>query len=173
MKSINAIDKKYLDLAISIARQTADLGNYPVGAVLTIDDTLVDSAGNEINTKQSYVQHAENSLIIRNGQILSEAFQANANIVLYSTLEPCIQCLGAAVTNHVNKIVYIQSDPNGGACNMSHDNIGDWYKHAWPEILHLPISEEPKDMMISFFHREISHGNTKWPTKMLHLLGVA
>lgn len=170
---VSATDKKYLDIAISMAKSTFNYGNYPVGAVLVIDGLLIGSSVNEINSKQSFVQHAENSLIIRNGQKLFDAFQAKSNIELYSTLEPCIQCLGACVTNHVNRIIYIQNDPNAGACNMLHDNIGDWYAHTWPEIVHLPMSEEPRDMMISFFHKEISHGNTKWPTKMLRLLEAA
>ena len=174
MNKINATDKKFLDEAIDIAKKTYDQGNYPVGAVLAIDGKLADSAGNEINKKKSYVNHAENTLIIRNGQKLYDAFQAGKEIVLYSTLEPCIQCLGASVTNHVSRVVYIQKDPNGGACNLRHDNIGDWYRNTWPEIQYMPISKKPRNMMISFFKQEISKGNTnKWPQKMLRFLKVA
>ena len=173
MIKINKTDKQYLERAISIAKKTFGQGNYPVGAVLAIDGEIIDSAGNEINKEKSYVNHAENTLIIRNGQKLYDAYQAKKEIVLYSTLEPCIQCLGASVTNHVNKIVYIQKDPNGGACNLRHDNIGVWYQDTWPEILYAPISTEPREMMISFFKQEISKGNTKWPKKMLSLLEVA
>ena len=173
MIKTNKADKQYLEQAISIAKETFGQGNYPVGAVLTIDGKIIDSAGNEINKEKSYVNHAENTLIIRNGQKLYDAFQANKEIVLYSTLEPCIQCLGASVTNHVNRIVYVQKDPNGGACNLRHDNIGVWYRDTWPEILYAPISTEPREMMISFFKQEISKGNTKWPKKMLSLLEVA
>lgn len=169
-KVLNSFDEECLNAAINSARETYKKGNYPVGAVLAINGQIIDKAGNDINLGKSFVNHAENTLIVRNGSRLYEAWENNKDISLYSTLEPCIQCLGASVTNHVCKIFYIQKDPNGGACDLRHDNIGLWYKKTWPEIIHTPISEEPLDMMLKFFRSEIEKGNTKWPTKMLKLL---
>lgn len=166
--NLTEFDKKCLDKAIEIARQTCEHGlNYPVGAVLAIDDEVVDEAGNEINKNKSYVNHAENALIIRNGARLYEATKTKKQKTIYSTLEPCLQCLGACVANNVDRIIYIQKDPNGGACDIKHDNIGARYKEFWPEIIHAPISEDPKKYMITFFNEEIKKGNVEWPTKML------
>ncbi len=170
MKRISQFDKRCLEMAISIAKKTYMHGNYPVGAVLAIDNKIVDDANNEINKQRSFVNHAENTLIIRNGKLLSDAYKQNKVISLYSTLEPCIQCLGASVTNHINRILFIERDPNGGACDLKHDNIGLWYKKTWPKIIHYPFSKEPKQLMIKFFHEEIKRGNIAWPKKMLRLL---
>ena len=170
---LSQFDKKCFEAAISIAHETYSAGNYPVGAVLAIDEKIVGTAGNEINKQKSFVNHAENNLIIEHGQLLSEAWKKGEIISLYSTLEPCIQCLGASVTNHINRILFIEYDPNGGACNLTHDNIGVWYKEVWPEIVQFNFSDEPKKLMIRFFHEEIKRGNTKWPKKMLSLLKVA
>lgn len=144
-------------------------GNYPVGAVLTIDN-LVEQAGNEIGNSKSFVNHAENTLIIRSGEKLYEAWEQKKEISLYSTLESCIQCLGAAVTNHVNKIYFIQKDPNGGVYDIQHDTIGLWYRKTWPEIIYAPISKEPLEMMLEYFKKEVKKENIKWPEKMLKLL---
>lgn len=173
MKNITEFDKQCLELAIGIARETFTHGNYPVGAVLAIDNKIIDTAGNEINKQKSFVNHAENTLIIRNGQRLTDAYTQGKTISLYSTLEPCIQCLGASVTNHINRILFIERDPNGGACSLRHDNIGLWYKEFWPEIMHCPFTDEPKRLMIKFFKEEIARGNTEWPKKMLKLLKAA
>jgi tRNA(adenine34) deaminase len=170
---MNKFDRKCLNIAIKIAKDTFKNGNYPVGAVLTIDQKIIDIAGNEINTKKSYVNHAENSLIIKNGTKIADAYKQDKTISLYSTLEPCIQCLGASVTNHISRILYIQKDPNGGACDLKHDNIGLWYKETWPEILYVPCSEKPKNLMLAFFKKEIKNGNTQWPSKMLELLNTS
>lgn len=172
MKKLSKFDEECFNVAINIARKTYEAGNYPVGAVLTIDNKIVDMAGNEINKQKSFVNHAENSLIIRNGQLLCEAYNKGQIISLYSTLEPCIQCLGASVTNHINRVLFIQCDPNGGACNLSHDNIGLYYKEVWPEIEHRPYTDEPKKLMLKFFNEEIKKGNTKWCKKMLQLLNA-
>jgi tRNA(Arg) A34 adenosine deaminase TadA len=164
-------DKKYLDLCIQKAEETfKKFDNYPVGAALVIDGKLIEVCGNRIKGQKSFVHHAENQLIINNATKLYDAFDNDKEIVLYTTLEPCIQCLGASVTNHINKIVYIQKDPNGGACDLKHDNIGLFYKDKWPEIIHAPISNKPLDLMLEFFRSEIKKGNTKWPSKMLSLL---
>jgi tRNA(Arg) A34 adenosine deaminase TadA len=170
MDKLNEFDKQCFEQAISIARETFANSNYPVGAVLAVDDKIIGSAGNEINKQKSFVNHAENALIIKNGKELAEAYEQNKTISLYSTLEPCIQCLGACVTNHVSRILFIQKDPNGGACDLKHNNIGVWYKEVWPEITHIPFTNEPKQLMVKFFNEEIKRGNTKWPQKMLSLL---
>ena len=123
MTKITQFDKQCLKSAISIARETLKLGNYPVGAVLAINDKTLGVAGNEINKQKSFVNHAENSLIIKYGKELAEVRKDDTKIVTqYSTLEPCIQCLGASVTNHIDRILFIEPDPNGGACNLKHDN---------------------------------------------------
>ncbi len=174
MKELTLFDKQCLEKAINLAEGAYESGNYPVGAVLAIDNEIIAIGGNKCNRneseRKSYIDHAEILLIIKHGNLLSEAYKHSKIISLYSTLEPCIQCLGAAVTNHVNHILFIESDPNGGACNLRHDNIGIWYKEVWPEITQCPISEEPKKLMIKFFHNEIKRGNTEWPEKMLRLL---
>lgn len=164
-------DKEYLELCIQKAEETfRKFDNYPVGAVLVIGGEMVGILGNEIKGQKSFVHHAENQLIIDNAVKLYEAFENNKEIALYTTLEPCIQCLGASVTNHINKIVYIQKDPNGGACDLKHDNIGLFYKDKWPEIIHAEVSDKPIKLMLEFFHAEIKKGNTKWPSKMISLL---
>ena len=167
MKSITDFDKKCLRLAIKVAEDTFKKGNYPVGAVLAVDNKIIDQVGNQINQNRSFTNHAENLLIMNNGTRLYEAWKTKKTISLYSTLEPCIQCLGASVTNHINKIFYIQKDPNGGACDLKHDNIGLWYKKTWPEIIYAPISEKPLTMMTDFFKNEIKKGNLKCSQKML------
>ena len=164
-------DNTHLDLCIEKAEEAyRKYDNYPVGAALVIGGDLIGVSGNRIKGQKSFVHHAENQLIIENATKLYEAFEENKEIILYSTLEPCIQCLGASVTNHISRIVYIQKDPNGGACDLKHDNIGLFYKNKWPEIMYAPISDKPLLLMLEFFHSEIEKGNTKWPSKMLSLL---
>ena len=164
-------DKKYLNLAIEVAKEAFKKGNYPVGAVLVIDNEIIGISGNEINKKKSFVNHAENNLIMRFGNDLAKIRGREDKVAtLYSTLEPCIQCLGSAVTNHVDRICYIEKDPNGGACDLNHDNIGLWYKEFWPEIEQINFSSKPKELMVKFFKKEIKDGNKEWPEKMLKLL---
>lgn len=166
---INNFDKQCLLKAINTATASFKKGNYPVGAVLSIDNKIIATCGNEMHKHKSFVYHAENGLIINNGDKLFKVRNKKI-ITIYTTLEPCIQCLGACVTNHVDRIVYIQKDPNGGACSLKHNNIGLWYKKFWPQIIYAPISETPKKLMLAYFKEEIKKGNNDWPKKMISLL---
>lgn len=102
MKEITQFDKDCLEKALGVAREVYVAGRFPVGAVLAIDNEIVAMGGNEyskhVPEQKSYVNHAENLLIIKNGVLLANAYKQGKNISLYSTLEPCIQCLGASVT---------------------------------------------------------------------------
>lgn len=174
MKNLKLIktDRECLRKTIDIAEEVLEKGiNYPVGAVLSIDGEIIDVAGNEINKQKSFVKHAENILIIRNDKKIFKASKEGKEICLYSTLEPCIQCLGACVTNKINKIFYIQKDPNGGACDIKHDNIGLRYKEFWPEIIHASVSKAPKNLMVKYFKLNLKRGlYIEWSNKMLELL---
>lgn len=176
MKELNQFDRKCFELAVKKARKNLKQGYLPVGAVLVIGKKIIAVGNNKFNLykneQRSYVNHAENLLIIKNGHLLTDAYKQNKIISLYSTLEPCIQCLGASVTNHVNKIFFIQKDPNGGACNLKHNNIGLWYKEVWPEIIYCPISNEPKNLLIEYYYKEIKKENKKYPERMLRLFKI-
>lgn len=169
MENLSQKELDHLHQTIQAATDAFTSGNYPVGACLTIEDTVIAVNSNKIFEKKSFTNHAELQLIIDSGSLLFDAYSTGKKITLYSSLEPCIQCLGAAVTNHIDKIVYITKDPNGGACDLSHSNIGNFYKNHWPEIIYAPISKKPLELMLEYFRNEIKKGNTKWPMKMLRL----
>lgn len=173
MRKLSQFDKKCFKLSIEMAKKTYKNGNFPVGAVLAIDDKIIDKSGNEIKKQKSYASHAENILILKNAKLLHKTHNQNKIIKLYSTLEPCIQCLGTSVTNRVSQIFFIQKDPHGGACDLKYENIGIWYKKRWPKITYCPFTKEPQEMMVKFFHEEIKNGHTVWPEMMLKLLKIS
>jgi len=111
-------DIKFLDLAIDEAKKSFDAGNFPVGTVLTFDNEIIAKNGNVGETTQNYINHAEARLLINNGAALLKASKEGKEITLYSTLEPCLMCLGIAVMNKIDRIVFIQKDPHAGACNI-------------------------------------------------------
>jgi tRNA(Arg) A34 adenosine deaminase TadA len=92
-------------------------------------------------------------------------------VSLYTTLESCMQCLGAAVTNHIDRIIFIEKDPNGGACKLRHNNIGLWYKEFWPQIIQHKETDDVRNMMIEFFNDVIvkESGNVEWAKRMLSM----
>ncbi|HEC64308.1 MAG TPA: nucleoside deaminase [bacterium] len=168
---LDKVHKKKLDMAINMAKSAFNLGNYPVGAVLTINNIMVGKGENKIKEKKSFLNHAEMRLISESPEKMFKAKSKDPSnkIRLYTTLEPCIQCLGASVTNQVDEIYFIVKDPNGGATGMRRKGLGLAYQNKWPKIFQIDYSEIPLKLMLKFFKNEIKKGNTKWPSKMLKL----
>jgi len=168
---MNSIDKKSLGLAINEAEKSFKLGNYPVGAALNFNDEIVASRGNFGETTKNYINHAEARMMIENGEALLQASRDGKIITLYSTLEPCLMCLGVAVMNKVNRIVYIQKDPHSGACSLDRKSLGVRYQKVWPEIIHSRYSDKPKKLIIKFLQKQIKNNvRVDWSKKFLELL---
>jgi tRNA(Arg) A34 adenosine deaminase TadA len=169
---LGVFDQHCLELAIAEARWSLEAGNYPVGAILAIGDEIVGSGNNTGETSKKYSNYAETSLIIRHAKVLlHSALTSTKVITLYSTLEPCLMCLGVATLNKVNRIIYIQTDPHAGACGIDRASLGVRYQEAWPEIIHAAYSSEPKRMIIKYLRKQIAEGiRTEWSEKFLALL---
>ncbi len=164
-------DKKFLNLAIEEAEKSFNLSNYPVGAVLVFDNEVTGTSGNFGETSKNYVNHAETMLLIKNGEALLQASKDGKTITLYTTLEPCLMCLGVAVMNKVNRIVYAQKDPHAGACGIDRKTLGLRYQEVWPEIEQKPYSQKPKELIIKFLKKQIRDGvRVEWSKNFLRLL---
>ncbi len=163
--SLSEFDEKCLRLTIEVAEKSYADGSFPVGAVLAMNDVVLSTAGNERERNSSRVAHAENTLIIENAKAILEASKQQKNVKLYTSLEPCIQCLGAAVSNRINEIFFIQTDTIAGACNLKPENVGPWYIDNWPEIHHCPISDDPRKLLAKYCLEKMKSDTTGWYEK--------
>lgn len=172
--TLSDFDKVCLDLAIAEARRSFEEGNYPVGAILAIGDEIAGKGNNTGETSKNYINHAETSLIINNGEALLRNANEGNIITLYSTLEPCLMCLGVATMNKVNRIIYTQADPHAGACGIDKASLGVRYQEVWPEIVYAHYSSVPKDLIVTFLNRQIENGiRVEWSQKFLKLMEAA
>lgn len=109
----NLNDIHYMELALAEARQAAEFGEVPIGAVLVGGDGRVIAAcGNRSITTSDPSAHAEITTLRRAG-----AFTGNYRFpqtTLYVTLEPCVMCGGALVLARVGRVVYGALDPKAG-----------------------------------------------------------
>jgi HAD superfamily hydrolase (TIGR01509 family) len=90
--------------ALAVAREGLDRGEAPIGCVLADGrGRIVARAHNTLNASKDRTAHAE-----------MEAFRAAAgkvaedarDLILVSTLEPCVMCLGASMEATVDTIAY-------------------------------------------------------------------
>jgi tRNA(adenine34) deaminase len=129
MSSFKTTDKKIMKRALKLANDSLIIKDYPVGAVLIINGKVVAESRNNLHNLKNWSGHAESSLILKNSKLIkNEKLNKKSKIELFSTLEPCLMCLGCAVMNRVSRIVYACPDPRGGATKLTTKNLPSFYK---------------------------------------------
>lgn len=93
---------KFLDAAISEARQGLRSGGIPIGSVLVIDGSIVGRGHNQRIQNGSAVLHAEMACLENAGRLSAADYR---RAVLYSTLSPCDMCSGAVLLYKIPRVV--------------------------------------------------------------------
>ena len=98
--------------ALAAAREGMEAGEVPIGCVLARGDgTVVARGHNRLNATRLKTAHAEMvAFADAGGKVPPEA----RDLVLASTLEPCVMCLGASMEAAVDTIVYALPAPADG-----------------------------------------------------------
>lgn len=107
-------DNVWMGLAIREAQQAYEIGEVPVGAVIILDNQIIGKGHNQAEKLKDPTAHAEMLAISAGCESIGDWRLENA--IMYSTLEPCSMCAGAAVLARIKKIVFGASDPKFGAC---------------------------------------------------------
>ncbi len=107
-------DQHWMELALQQARQAAELGEVPVGAVLVDEaDRLISAGHNQPISAHDPTAHAE-IVVLRNAAQKMGNYRL-VNTTLYVTLEPCVMCVGAMIHARVKRLVYGALEPKTGA----------------------------------------------------------
>src|SRR5215467_13134478 len=98
------VEESFVRQAIELARQAREHGNHPFGSLLVIDDKVVLTAENTINTERNPTCHAETNLVQKAIRELTPEQLSQA--ALYTSTEPCAMCAGTIYWAGIRKLVY-------------------------------------------------------------------
>jgi tRNA(adenine34) deaminase len=90
--------------ALALAREAAESGEAPVGAVVVVGDEIVGRGRNSPIGDIDPTAHAEILALREAARTLGNYRLEDAT--LYSTLEPCVMCAGALVAARVRTLVF-------------------------------------------------------------------
>ena len=148
-------DEQFMKLALDGARQSLLKNNYPISAVLVIDGNYVDQKSNTLFENKDWSSHAESMLIREHATLIKEQVKEKKSLIeVYTTLEPCLMCLGTMVLSRVSRIVYASPDPVGGVSHIDPNTLSFWYQSKWPRIEGMLFKEESYDLLIKFMHAQ-------------------
>jgi tRNA(adenine34) deaminase len=111
---MQTIDQSYMQLALTLAQQAAQVGEVPVGAIIVKDGIIIGRGSNNPIGKHDPTAHAEIMAIRDAAQHLGN--YRLVGCTLYVTLEPCSMCTGAIQHARIARLVFGASDPKTGAC---------------------------------------------------------
>jgi tRNA(adenine34) deaminase len=128
-----AADELGMEAALEVARRGMERGELPIGAVVVADGRVIGSSHTEEVTQRRLLVHAE--LLA-----LEEADRHHGwdrrGATLYTTLEPCLMCVGATATAMVGRIVWaVESD-----CDAAGRLCREWEQERPPDVpqVHMP-----------------------------------
>jgi len=120
---------------IKLAKVAMDNGELPIAAAVYLGDELVSSAYTTELTDGRFLVHAEQKALME-ADMKKFPFPDRFALELFTNLEPCLMCIGMAVSCFVGKVFYAVEAPEDGAVDFVQAEFqkrppGTWF---FPEI---------------------------------------
>jgi tRNA(adenine34) deaminase len=125
--------KSPMQHALMLAKQAAEKGEVPVGAVIVLNGNILAAAHNLTETLNDVTAHAEMLCIREAATILGEPRLPECE--LYVTLEPCPMCATAISFARIKKLVFGAYDVKSGGVEHGHKIFAHPTCHHTPEII--------------------------------------
>lgn len=145
-------DISWMQAALRLAKQGAERGEVPVGAILVHDQQIIGQGFNEPIGRHDATAHAE-IVALREACARLKNYRLPLQTTLYVTLEPCTMCIGALIHARVDRLVYAASEPRAGMVGSQINlPMQPFYNHAIQ--VHNGLCREHSSQMLKKFFRE-------------------
>lgn len=138
----------YMSLALALAREAAEDGEVPVGAVVVDADGRVIGRGRNRCEQSSATAHAEIEAINEASAALG-TWRLDG-CTLFVTLEPCPMCAGAIINARIPRLVYGAREPKSGSVGSVIDLFAESYGFA-PAVYANVCAQESAALLREFF----------------------
>jgi tRNA(adenine34) deaminase len=143
-------DERYMRQALDQAHRAAEMGEVPVGAVITAGGRTIARAHNLCERLNDFTAHAEMQAFTSASEYLGGKFLDQCT--LYVTLEPCPMCAGAAFWTRIGRVVYGAKDEKRGGLDFS-GKREEGLLHPRTELVGGVLQEECAELLTTFFSK--------------------
>lgn len=98
------MNKYFIDMAYEEAIKSYDMDEIPVGCVIVKNDVIISSAHNCKESYKNSIMHAELLAVDRACRSIGDWRLDGCE--LYTTLEPCMMCMGAIIESRIKTVYY-------------------------------------------------------------------
>lgn len=145
----NEIDLTMMRRALTLARQAAEMGEVPVGAVIYRRDQILAQAHNLRESQNDPTAHAE--IVALRQAALTQGHWRLQDCSIAVTLEPCPMCAGALVNARIARLVYGPDDPKMGCVQSLHRLCDDARFNHRLTIIPGLYADESATLLKAFF----------------------
>ena len=145
-------DVKWMHEALNLAKQGAEHGEVPVGAILVHNQQIIGQGFNEPIRRHDATAHAE-IITLRDACRRLNNYRLPLQTTLYVTLEPCTMCIGALIHARVDRLIYAASEPRAGMVGSQMNLAAEsFYNHRIQ--VHKGLCREHSSQMLKDFFRQ-------------------
>ncbi len=128
-------------------------GEVPIGCVIARGDgTIIARGHNELNATQNKIAHAE---MVAFSRAAGKLPTDSKDLILVSTLEPCVMCLGACMEAAVDTILFGLSAPTDGGRKHVRPPVSP--ESQMPRILGDIFSDKSRELLKEFLKRDAAN----------------
>jgi tRNA(adenine34) deaminase len=103
--------------ALRLAAEALELGEFPIAAIVVLQDRIIASASASERREGRYLGHAE-LVALEEADRLGLSYSERREARLFTTLEPCLMCIGAAMSFFLGEVYYALESPGDGAVDL-------------------------------------------------------
>ncbi len=113
----SATPERFMRHTLALAARALELGELPIAAIVTLDDEILSSSTASEQQEKRYLGHAE-LVTLEKADRLGLSYDQRRRARLFTNLEPCLMCMGAAMSFFLGEIVYALESPGDGAVDL-------------------------------------------------------
>jgi tRNA(adenine34) deaminase len=157
--------------ALALAEEGLDAGELPIAAVVVLRGEVISKATTGEKKEQRLLVHAEQRALEEADKLrlpIGERRQA----MLFTNLEPCLMCLGAAMSFFLGKVYYGLESPSDGAVALVRDWVRkgeDFAEYRMPETAGGVLREQSLGLFEKYVSRYPTSPLAGWARSLVSL----
>lgn len=157
---------------LELANTAIENGEMPIAAAIYHGDELISSAYTTDRSDGRWLVHAEQKALM-DADMQKLPIEVRKKLELYTNLEPCLMCLGMAMSSFVDKIFYSLEAPEDGAIDIVRKGfesrkVSGLSAYRFPEVAGGLLRNES----ICLFRKFVEINEGKAPTAFAKSLAV-
>jgi tRNA(adenine34) deaminase len=144
-------DCEAMQAALAEARQAAESGEVPIGAVVVHDGAIIARGRNRVLRDVDPTAHAE--IVALRAAATALGNYRLAGCTLYVTLEPCAMCAGTMIHARIDRLVFAAPDPKAGACGSVLAVLNHAQLNHQMEVAQGILADESAELLRGFFRK--------------------